>query len=160
MIYTRSHFFNTDFMQVAVSEALKAYEEGEVPIGAVIVNTLTNEIIIKTHNLVEQRNNSTMHAEIIAINQACEILGTKVLPKCDIYITLEPCSMCSAAISLVRINRLFYASHDPKQGAVENGVKFFSSSNCFHRPEIYQGLMEKESKELLKKFFKALRSFE
>lgn len=151
--------FDTRFMKVAISEATKAFNKNEIPVGAVIVNRFDNKMIAKAHNLTEQKNNFTMHAEVIAINKACKILNVKSLSHCDIYISLEPCAMCSCAISLARIGRLFYAASDTKQGAVENGVRFFTSSNCFHRPEIYQGHMEEFSADLMKSFFSKIRKY-
>lgn len=148
---------NNFFMGVALEQAKQAFSEDEVPVGAVIVNRLSKEIISKAYNMVEQGNNSTLHAEMIAISKACNDLKSKNLSDCDIYITLEPCSMCSTAISLARIGRLFYAASDTKQGAVENGSRYFTISSCFHRPEIYPGLAGDFSMQLIKKFFSKIR---
>ncbi len=157
LMTSKQHFFTTLFMQEAINEALKAFEENEVPVGAVIVNNSTNEIVARAYNLIEQKNNPVMHAEIIAINQACMTLGTKKLSHCDIYVSLEPCTMCASAISFAKIGRLFYAASDPKQGAVEHGVRFFTSNTCLYRPEIYQGHMAEFSKKLMKSFFSKIR---
>jgi tRNA(Arg) A34 adenosine deaminase TadA len=144
-------------MYEAIAEAKKAYENGEVPVGAVIVYRKTGTIIARSHNLVEAKNNSLLHAEIIVINRACEVAGQKNLFDCDIYVSLEPCAMCAAAISYARIARLFYAAADLKQGAVENGSRFFTQDSCFHRPEIYPGIAAEVSSELMKSFFRNIR---
>lgn len=149
--------FNNFFMEEAIKQAIEAFDEGEIPVGAVIVHRATNEIITKSHNLVEQQKNPLFHAEIIAINQSCNILSSKNLSDYDIYVTLEPCAMCSAAIAFSRVGRLFYAASDPKQGNVENGGRFFNSKYCFHRPEIYSGFSMEISEELLKVFFNKIR---
>ena len=145
------------FMNMALEQAEQAFSENEVPVGAVIVNRLSKEIISKAYNMVEQGSNSTLHAEMIAINKSCNALKSKNLSDCDIYITLEPCAMCSTAISLARIGRLFYSANDKKQGAVENGLRYFTSSSCFHRPEIYPGFGSEFSVQLIKKFFSKIR---
>ncbi len=149
--------FDNQFMQLALQQAQKAFEENEVPVGCVIVHRKTKEIIASTHNLVENNNNPTHHAEILAIDAACKKLNSKNLSECDLYVTLEPCTMCASAISHSRIKNLYFGANDEKQGAVESGVNFFSSNSCFHKPEIYSNIMTEESKELLKKFFKTLR---
>ncbi len=144
-------------MQEAIGQAQKAFEENEVPVGAVIVERTSCQIIARAHNKVEQGGNALLHAEMIAINIACAHLGSKNLSNCDIYVSLEPCSMCSGAISLARISRLFYAASDLKHGAVENGVRFFNSSCCFHRPEIYNGILSQLSVSIIKNFFSKIR---
>ncbi len=149
--------FNNFFMEEALQQAQIAFDEGEIPVGAVIVNRANHKIIAKAHNMVEQANNALLHAEIIAINQASSLLANKNLSGHDIYVTLEPCLMCAAAIAFCRINRLFYGTHDPKQGGVENGGRFFNSSACFHYPEIYGGFSEECSKKLIQEFFKKIR---
>lgn len=150
--------FNNFFMQGALKQAQIAFDQREVPVGAVIVNRATNKIIVKTHNIVEQQGNPLLHAEIVAINQACKIVSQKSLDGYDMYVTLEPCMMCATAISFSRISRLFYAASDPKQGGVEHGGHFFSSKSCFHRPEIYSGILADHSEKLIKDFFKKIRS--
>ncbi len=149
--------FNNFFMEEALKQAQLALDNNEIPVGAVIVNRVSNKVIAKTHNIVEQVNNPILHAEIVAINQSCQILASKNLSDCDMYVTLEPCAMCSAAISFARMGRLFYAANDPKQGAVENGGRFFNSKSCFYRPEIYSGFSAKFSENLIRKFFKKIR---
>lgn len=145
------------FMQEALKQAELALAAGEIPVGAVIVNSTSQEIIAKSHNMVEKLKNPTLHAEIIVINQACHYLDSKNLSNCDLYVTLEPCAMCAAAISQARIRQLFYAAADLKQGAVEHGVRFFTSPSCFHRPAIYLDILAEPSTQLLKTFFKNLR---
>jgi len=144
------------YMQEALKQAKLAYQENEIPVGAVIVNSSNKEIICVAHNLVEQQKNPLLHAEIIAINNACAAISSKNLSGYDIYVTLEPCAMCAAAISYSRIDRLYYGASDLKQGAVENGIRFFTQSSCFHRPEIYPSLSEQCS-VLMKDFFQQLR---
>lgn len=142
----------------ALDQAHKAFECNEIPVGAVIVNRLTKTIIAKAHNLVEQKNNPILHAEIIAISDACKHFSSKNLSHCDIYVNLEPCTMCAAAISQARIGRLFYGAQDLKQGAVENGIRFFTSSACFYKPEIYSDIHSDISSKLIKKFFEKIRT--
>ena len=143
-------------MQMALSEARKAYDKGEVPVGCVIVHN--QQVIARAHNLVQYNKNPNAHAEILAINEACQYLNSKNLAECNLYVTLEPCTMCASAISNARIKGLYYGAADAKQGAVENGVQFFAAESCMHRPEIYSGLMHQESEELLLRFFAKLRN--
>jgi len=143
-------------MQQALLEAKKAFENNEVPVGCVIADSEGN-IISRAHNLVEKTQNPNFHAEMIAIDEACKKLGSKNLENYDIYVTLEPCTMCASAIANSRITRLYYGALDDKHGAVENGVRFFTSKSCFHRPEIYSGIYAEESTELLKSFFSKIR---
>lgn len=145
-------------MQLAFQEARQAFEENEVPVGCVIIHNTGNSIVASTRNIVQQTKNPNSHAEILAINRACLELDNKNLSECDIYITLEPCTMCAAAIANARLRRIYYAAADTKQGAVENGVRFFNSSSCFHRPEIYTGILEEESVNLMQKFFNNIRN--
>lgn len=144
------------FMNLAFDQAQKAYDIGEVPVGAVIVDK-NDQIISSAHNMVEKGRNATFHAEIVAINLACEKLASKTLDNCSLYVTLEPCTMCAAAISKVRIKSLYYGCGDTKSGAVENGVRFFTTLSCHYRPNIYIGIEEKKTSNLLKLFFKNLR---
>jgi len=145
------------FMQAALEEAKQAFVENEIPVGAVIVNRVTKEIISKGHNIVEQENNPLLHAEIVAINNACKFVNSKNLSDYDIYVSLEPCAMCSAAISFAKFGNLFYAASDQKQGAVENNTRFFANKSCFHRPEIYSGISSEFSVHILKSFFSKIR---
>lgn len=149
--------FAKNYMINALEHALYAQVSGEVPVGAVIVQRNSGQIISSGYNQVETENNPLRHAEIIAIETACKVLKSKNLSECDLYVTLEPCAMCSAAISYARIGRLFYGASDAKQGAVEHGSRFFTQSTCMHRPEIYEGIMATESRELIKAFFERLR---
>lgn len=146
-----------EFMALALKQAHIAYALSEVPVGAVIVHRFTGEIIAYAHNEVEKDKNPTFHAEMLAINKACVTIGNKNLADYDLYVTLEPCAMCVGAISHARIGRLIYGANEPKTGAVEGGVRFFTSENCNHRPEIYPGIMAEESKVLLQDFFEKLR---
>ena len=144
-------------MKIALREAESAVSRDEVPVGAVIVDGNTGEIIARASNRVEQLHDPTAHAEILAIRKACAILGQKRLEGCDIYVTLEPCTMCAGAISHARLRRLYFGAMDIKGGAVENGVKFFDHSSCHHVPEIYGGIQETESHKLLTAFFRNKR---
>ncbi|HJK86444.1 MAG TPA: nucleoside deaminase [Candidatus Megaira endosymbiont of Nemacystus decipiens] len=143
-------------MNVALNEAKKAYNKNEVPVGCVIVNK-SGFLLTKKHNLMQGRLNPNDHAEMLAISAACKELKSKNLSDCDLYVTLEPCTMCASAISNARIRRLYYGASDSKQGAIENGVRFFTSSNSMHKPEIYSGIREVESIQLMQKFFHNLR---
>jgi tRNA(adenine34) deaminase len=143
------------FMDLALDEAHAAVETGEVPIGCVIVHD--GDMIAQAGNRTLADRDPTAHAEMVAIRQAAAALGSERLVDCDLYVTLEPCAMCAAAISFARIRRLYYGAADPKGGAVENGVRYFASATCFHRPEVYGGIGETEASELLKKFFRARR---
>ena len=143
------------FMDLALDEAHAAAETGEVPIGCVVVQD--GDMIAQAGNRTLADRDPTAHAEMVAIRQAAAALGSERLVDCDLYVTLEPCAMCAAAISFARIRRLYYGAADPKGGAVENGVRYFDSATCFHRPEVYSGIGETEASELLKTFFRARR---
>ncbi|MGB7367388.1 MAG: nucleoside deaminase, partial [Methylovirgula sp.] len=123
----------------------------EVPVGAAIVRV--DEVVARAGNRTLELKDPTAHAEILAIRAACESLGTERLTGCDIYVTLEPCAMCAAAISFARLRRLYWAATDPKGGAVEHGARFFTQPTCHHTPECYGGMREREARELLKAFF-------
>jgi tRNA(Arg) A34 adenosine deaminase TadA len=142
-------------MQLALEQARKARLANEVPIGAVIVRDGT--IIASAHNLTETHADPTAHAELLAIRAACEILKTPRLVDCDLYVTLEPCAMCAAAISFARIRRLYFGAADAKGGGVEHGARVFSQTTCHHAPEVYGGMQEVECGEILKSFFKERR---
>ena len=141
-------------MDIAIIEARAAGELGEVPVGCVIVRG--PDVIARAGNRTLADRDPTAHAELIAIRHAAAALASERLAECDLYVTLEPCTMCAAAMSFARIRRLYYGAADPKGGAVENGVRFFSSPTCHHRPEIYGGIAEGEAGDLLRAFF-ALR---
>lgn len=146
---------NDGFMAIALEEARAAAARDEVPVGAVLV--LDGEIIARSGNVTRARNDITAHAEIAVIREAAEKLGQERLVSADLYVTLEPCTMCAAAISFARIRRLYYGAEDAKGGAVDNGVRFFSQPTCHHSPEVYSGLGEIEAAEILTGFFKSKR---
>ena len=143
------------FMDLALKAAEKAAKSGEVPIGCVIVRNY--EVIATASNRTLTDRDPTAHAEILAIRQATRVVGSERLTDCDLYVTLEPCTMCAGAVSLARIRRLYYGAADPKGGAVEHGVKFFSAATCHHRPEVYGAIGEQQAAELLRAFFAARR---
>ncbi|MFK0384843.1 MULTISPECIES: nucleoside deaminase [Rhizobium/Agrobacterium group] len=145
----------THFMELALEEASAAAEREEVPIGAVLV--LDGKVIARSGNQTRALNDPTAHAEIAVIRMACEALGQERLPGADLYVTLEPCTMCAAAISFARIRRLYYGAEDPKGGAVDSGVRFFNQPTCHHAPDVYSGLAERESAEILRQFFQQKR---
>jgi len=143
-------------MDLALAEAESAGLAGEVPVGAVVLGP-DGEVIARAGNRTLALHDPTAHAELIAVREACAKLGSERLVGCDLYVTLEPCTMCAAAISFARIRRLYFGAADPKGGAVEHGVRFFASPTCHHRPEIYGGIGESRAAELLKRFFEARR---
>lgn len=143
------------FMEAAFEEARAAGERGEVPIGAVVVHD--GEILGRAGNETRALNDVTAHAEILAIRRAATTLGDERLVDADLYVTLEPCTMCAAAISFARIRRLYYAAGDVKGGAVENGVRFYQQPTCHHVPEVYSGIRESEAAEMLRGFFQERR---
>jgi tRNA(Arg) A34 adenosine deaminase TadA len=143
------------FMDLALAEATYAAEAGEVPVGAVVVK---DGVVVATgRNRTLADHDPTAHAEIVALREAGRVLGSERLIDCDLWVTLEPCPMCAGAVSFARIRRLYYGASDPKGGAVENGVRFFSSPSCHHVPEVYSGLAEREASEMLKRFFRDRR---
>lgn len=143
------------FMELALAEAQKAGALGEVPIGAVVV--LDNTVIAKAGNRTRELNDVTAHAEIVAIRLACEALGQERLAGADLYVTLEPCTMCAAALSFARIRRLYYGAEDPKGGAVDNGVRFYRQPTCHHAPDVYSGIAEQDAADILREFFQQKR---
>jgi tRNA(adenine34) deaminase len=143
------------FMDLALEAAKKAAQSGEVPIGCVIVRG--SEVIATAGNRTLADREPTAHAEILAIRQAATALGSERLVDCDLYVTLEPCTMCAGAISFARIRRLYYGATDEKGGAVFSGVRFFAQPTCHHKPEVYSGLAESEAAALLKEFFRERR---
>jgi len=143
------------FMQLALEEARAAAARGEVPVGCVLVRE--GEVVARAGNRTRADNDPTAHAELLAIREAAARLGSERLNECDLYATLEPCAMCAGAISFARLRRLYFGAADPKGGAVENGVRFFDSATCHHRPEVYGGIGESECADLLSAFFKARR---
>jgi tRNA(adenine34) deaminase len=143
------------FMDLALKAAENAGKSSEVPIGCVIVRD--NTVIASAGNRTLTDRDPTAHAEILAIREAARLLGSERLVDCDLYVTLEPCTMCAAAISFARVRRLYYGAADPKGGAVESGVRFFASPACHHVPEVYSAVGESEAAALLREFFKARR---
>ena len=144
-----------DFMGLALAEAEAAAARGEVPIGAVIA--LSGDVVAKAGNRTRELNDPTAHAEILAIREAGLRLSAERIIDADIYVTLEPCTMCAAAISFARLRRLYFGALDEKGGAVVSGVRFFASPTCHHAPELYSGIGETQSVALLKTFFRAKR---
>ncbi|CCQ74881.1 putative cytidine and deoxycytidylate deaminase [Magnetospira sp. QH-2] len=144
-------------MERAFLEAEKAASRGEVPVGAVIVDGESGNILAAEGNRTEERNDPTAHAELLAIRAAAATRGEPRLPDCDLYVTLEPCAMCATAISFARIRRLYFAAYDPKGGGVEHGPRLFQQPTCHHRPDVYGGLEERRAATLLKAFFAARR---
>lgn len=142
-------------MEKALDQARLAYVADEVPVGAIIVDN--GKIIASSHNQNRSLKDPTAHAEILVLREAAKNKDSSRLDNCDLYVTLEPCAMCASAIALARIRRIYYAASDQKFGAVENGARIFSSSSCHHKPEIYSGIHEEESKNLMQSFFKDKR---
>jgi tRNA(adenine34) deaminase len=138
-------------MCIALDHARGAAAQGEVPVGAVIMRG--EELIAVAGNAMRQGHDPTAHAEIVAIRAACAQIGSQRLIDCDLWVTLEPCAMCAAAIAQARIARLYYGASDPKGGGVEHGARIFASPGCNHSPEIYAGIGEGEAGEMLKAFF-------
>lgn len=142
-------------MDLALNQAKIAGNSGEVPIGCVVVRD--GQVIARAGNRTLTDRDPSAHAEILAIREAAAALGSERLVDCDLYVTLEPCTMCAGAISFARIRRLYYGAADPKGGAVESGVRFFASPTCHHAPEVYSAVGETEAAALLRDFFKARR---
>ena len=142
-------------MEIALEEARLAALRGEVPVGAVVVRG--ESVLARAGNRTREKNDVTAHAEIEAIRAASHVLGSERLTDADLYVTLEPCTMCAAAISFARIRRLYYGAADPKGGAVDSGVRFFAQPTCHHVPEVYSAVGETEAATLLKEFFKVRR---
>lgn len=143
-------------MDQALAEARAAAARGEVPVGAVIVSP-SGEVIASAGNRTREFNDPTAHAEVLALRAACAALGSERLPEHDLYVTLEPCPMCAAAISFARIRRLYYGASDPKSGGVAQGARVYAHPQCHHVPEVYDGLAAPEAEALLKDFFAARR---
>jgi tRNA(Arg) A34 adenosine deaminase TadA len=144
-------------MDLALGEAEAAAALGEVPVGAVLVDGETGEILARAHNLVESDKDPTAHAELLVIREAARRLGAKRLTRADLYVSLEPCPMCAQAIALARLRRLVFGAYDPKGGGVEHGPRIFAQPTCHHRPEVIGGLQERRAGELLKAFFRERR---
>ena len=146
---------HTKLMEIALKEAKKSFNKMEVPVGCVI--TLDDKIIAKAHNLVQKNNNVTQHCEIIALNKAMKKLNSKYLFNCNLYVTLEPCSMCAGAIVLSKIKKVYIATKDPKSGACGSIINVINNPNLNHRCEVEYGILNNQSSNLLKTFFKKLR---
>ncbi|HEV1999203.1 MAG TPA: nucleoside deaminase [Xanthobacteraceae bacterium] len=142
-------------MEIAFAEAELAVAAGEVPIGAVVVRD--GEVVARAYNRTLSENDPTAHAEMLVLRAAAAALGNERLADSDLYVTLEPCTMCAAAVSHARIRRLYYGAADPKGGAVESGLRFFAAATCHHRPEIYSGIGEERAAQMLKTFFASRR---
>jgi tRNA(adenine34) deaminase len=145
-----------DAMQRAIEAAAEAAVRGEIPVGAVVVDG-SGHLLAVAGNEVEVRADPSAHAEMVALRAAAALRGTKHLTDCDLYVTLEPCAMCAAAIALFRVRRLYFAAFDPKGGGVDHGARVFDRSTTHHRPEIYGGLRATEAASLLSDFFATRR---
>lgn len=145
----------TDFMAIALAEAEAAYRAGEVPVGCVVVKD--GKPIAQAGNRTLRDKDPTAHAEMLVLREAARALNDERLTGCDLYVTLEPCTMCAAAISFARIRRLYYGALDEKGGAVDSGVRFFAQTTCHHKPEVIGGMDESHAAKLLKNFFASKR---
>ncbi|WP_420859558.1 nucleoside deaminase [Marivivens marinus] len=143
-------------MQAALEEARAAADRGEVPVGAVVVSP-EGAVVARAGNRTRELNDPTAHAEVLAIRAACAARGRERLPGHDLYVTLEPCPMCAAAISFARIGRLYYGAADPKSGGVAQGARVYAHPQCHHVPEVYDGIGAREAEALLKRFFEDRR---
>ena len=144
-----------DFMTLALDEARAAADRGEVPVGAVIVKD--GSVIAAAGNRTRERNDPTAHAELLAIREAASKIGSERLTDCDLWVSLEPCPMCAAAISFARIRRLYFGAEDPKGGAVVSGARLYELPTCHHRPDVYGGFGEREAAAILRGFFSRKR---
>ncbi len=146
-----------NYMQIALDEARLAMKRGEVPVGAVIVDPASTIVLAAAGNRTEELNDPTAHAEVLALRDAARRRLTPRLVGCDVYVTLEPCLMCAAAISFARIRRVYFGAYDPKGGGVEHGPRFFAQRTCHHRPEVYGGIAELAGEQMMREFFQARR---
>ncbi|WP_227010139.1 nucleoside deaminase [Pelagibius marinus] len=146
-----------DYMAAALAEARLAAAAGEVPVGAVLVDVASGEILARAHNRVERDADPTAHAEMLAIRAAAADLGAKRLTGADLYVTLEPCPMCAQAIAFARLRRLVFGAYDPKGGGVDHGPRIFQQPTCHHRPEVVGGVQEQACGALLQDFFRERR---
>ncbi len=142
-----------DFMDLAFAEAEAAGARGEIPVGAVIVDPASGEVLARAGNETEARNDPTAHAEILVIRAAAAKVAAPRLAGCDLYVTLEPCTMCAAAASFARLRRVIYGAYDPKGGGVDHGARVFAQATCHHRPEVVGGVNASRAEALLKDFF-------
>ncbi len=143
-------------MDIALAEAGKASDRGEIPVGAVVIAS-DGTVLARAGNAVEAQADASAHAELLALRAAAALRGEPRLPDCDLVVTLEPCPMCAQAISLFRIRRLVFGVYDPKGGGVEHGARVFDAASCHHRPEVVGGVREAEAAALLRAFFQARR---
>lgn len=141
-----------DFMEMALREAETAARRGEVPVGAVLVSA-DGVVLARAGNRTEELSDPAAHAEILVIREAAKLRGEPRLPDCDLYVTLEPCAMCAAAISFARLRRVIFGAYDPKGGAIDHGPRFFAQPTCHHAPEVIGGVHETRASGLLKDFF-------
>ncbi len=144
-------------MDEAIKEAKKALKNNEVPVGAIIVNSVTGKVVARSGNKNISDKDPTAHSEMIVIREAARKLNSHRLNDCDIYVTLEPCSMCASAISLARIRRVYYGASDKKFGAIDNGPKIYKQKSCHHEPEVYGEIKSVECAKILQNFFKNRR---
>lgn len=142
-------------MQMALAEARAAAERGEVPVGAVLVRGST--VVARDGNRTRELNDPTAHAEILVIRAGTRLTASERLNNCDLYVTLEPCAMCAAAISFARVRRLYFGAYDPKGGAVESGPRFYTQPTCHHAPDVYGGIAERQAADVLRSFFRDRR---
>ncbi len=145
------------YMELALAEAAAAAGRGEVPVGAVLVDGESGAVLARAGNRTEGDSDPTAHAEMLVLREAARALGAPRLAACDLYVTLEPCAMCAAAISFARIRRLYYGAEDPKGGGVDHGPRIFAQPTCHHRPEVYSGIDAARAGDLLRGFFRARR---
>ena len=145
-----------DHMSIALDEARAAAARGEVPVGAVVIGP-TGQIVARAGNRMRERADPTAHAEMLALRAACRAVGSERLEGHALYVTLEPCPMCAAAIGFARIRRLYYGASDPKSGGVAHGARVYAHAQCHHAPEIYDGIRGEEAAALLRDFFAARR---
>ena len=143
-------------MEIALSEAREAGNRGEVPVGAVVLDS-AGTVLARAGNEVEARHDASAHAELLALRAAAEVRGQTRLVDCDLVVTLEPCPMCAQASSLFRIRRLTFGAYDPKGGGIEHGARVLAASSCHHRPEVIGGVRESDAAALLRAFFTARR---
>ncbi|SDT91572.1 nucleoside deaminase [Stappia sp. ES.058] len=146
---------DTGFMDLALAQARLAAARGEVPVGAVLVRD--GEVLAADGNRTLELRDPTAHAEVLVLRAACAKANSQRLPGCDLYVTLEPCPMCAAAISFARLRRVYFGAGDPKGGAVEHGVRLYAQPTCHHAPEVYSGLAERDAATLLRDFFRTRR---
>lgn len=145
------------YMKAAMEEANAAAARDEVPIGAVIVDPSQNKIIARAGNMTRELNDPSAHAEMLAIRDACKIMGAQRIPELDLYVTLEPCAMCAAAISFARIRNIVFGASDPKGGGILHGGKFYEQPTCHHKPNVQHGIMMQECGDVLRTFFRSKR---